>query len=130
MAGQPVLFDSNAVIALMKDPALLAGVLPSGVVPAVSLISWGELRLGMLHSTRVAENLARLDLALREFLLLIPDVETANFYADIGCSLRRKGRPIPTNDIWIAATALRHGFAILTRDSHFQEVEGLTLLTW
>ena len=39
--------------------------------------------------------------------------------------LRRLGRPIPTNDMWIAATALQHGLAVFSNDGHFRAVPGL-----
>ncbi|HYX24501.1 MAG TPA: PIN domain-containing protein [Thermoanaerobaculia bacterium] len=44
--------------------------------------------------------------------------------------LRRKGRPIPENDLWIAASARRHGLTLASRDSHFEHVEGLGLEVW
>ncbi|HEV8045487.1 MAG TPA: PIN domain-containing protein [Rubrobacter sp.] len=44
--------------------------------------------------------------------------------------MRRIGRPIPENDIWIAATALQHGLVLVTRDSHFEHVEGLRVERW
>jgi tRNA(fMet)-specific endonuclease VapC len=53
------------------------------------------------------------------------DERTAEHYATIYVHLKRKGRPIPTNDMWIAASALRHGFALFTYDGHFQYISGL-----
>ena len=50
---------------------------------------------------------------------------TADHYALAYASLRRKGRPILSNDLWIAASALEHGAALLTRDAHFLQVDGL-----
>jgi tRNA(fMet)-specific endonuclease VapC len=51
-------------------------------------------------------------------------------YGRIAQQLRRKGRPIPQNDIWIAATALQYDLTLVTRDEHFKQVEGLALETW
>ena len=62
--------------------------------------------------------------------ILYPDEATTIRYAEVKNKLRKKGRPIPENDIWIAAIALRHGLPILTRDQHFNEVDGLAVLTW
>jgi tRNA(fMet)-specific endonuclease VapC len=53
------------------------------------------------------------------------DLETAEYYALIVRRLKAKGRPIPTNDIWIAANAMKHGLALYSFDSHFEEIEGL-----
>ncbi len=60
--------------------------------------------------------------------LLLHDLETVEYYALIVKRLKAKGRPIPTNDIWIAANAMKHGLALYSFDSHFEEIEGLLLL--
>lgn len=51
-------------------------------------------------------------------------------YGKIKSSLRKKGSPIPENDIWIAAIALRHNLTLVTRDKHFNEITGLKLKNW
>jgi tRNA(fMet)-specific endonuclease VapC len=53
------------------------------------------------------------------------DADTAPFYADIYKRLRHKGKPIPTNDMWIAASAMQHGCAVCSRDRYFEHVDGL-----
>ena len=60
--------------------------------------------------------------------VLLHDIETAEYYALILKRLKEKGRPIPTNDIWIAANAMKHGLALFSFDSHFEEIDGLVLL--
>ena len=60
--------------------------------------------------------------------MLLHDLETAEYYALIVKRLKAKGRPIPTNDIWIAANAMKHGLALYSLDNHFDEIEGLLLL--
>ena len=60
--------------------------------------------------------------------LLLHDLETAEYYTLIVKRLKAKGRPIPTNDIWIAANAMKRGLALYSFDSHFKEIEGLLLL--
>jgi predicted nucleic acid-binding protein len=59
--------------------------------------------------------------------LLAVDEETADFFALIFNQLKVQGRPIPTNDIWIAASAMRHGLALATFDNHFAHISGLNL---
>lgn len=54
---------------------------------------------------------------------VVLDEETAERYAMILGTLRKKGRPIPTNDIWIAACAMQHGAKLLTTDRHFSHVD-------
>jgi predicted nucleic acid-binding protein len=61
--------------------------------------------------------------------MLLHDLETAEYYALIVRRLKAKGKPIPTNDIWIAANAMKHGLALYSFDGHFGEIEGLLLLS-
>ena len=56
------------------------------------------------------------------------DRDTAEHYASVYTNLRRKGRPIPTNDMWIAASALQHGMALASQDNHFSEIDGLLIV--
>ncbi len=89
----------------------------------------GELLAGFHCGSREKENRRELDQFLdspRVEVLGI-DEETAEFYAGVFRVLRDRGRPIPSNDLWIAAGALRHGLALATLDSHFREIDGLLL---
>ena len=63
-------------------------------------------------------------------MVLVCDPGTAWEYARIKIDLRSKGRPIPENDIWIAATARQHGLTLVTRDQHFSAVDGLKCDAW
>lgn len=89
--------------------------------PAVTL---GELRAGFLIGLRREDNEA----VLRDFLAnpaveeLAVDGEVSRHYAEIVADLRRAGKPIPTNDVRIAATAARHGAMVLTYDDHFSAI--------
>lgn len=58
------------------------------------------------------------------------DVETARYYGEIRHELRLDGRPIPQNDVWIAALALQHRLPVLSRDTHFDSVEGVERISW
>jgi len=62
--------------------------------------------------------------------VLACDTETAREYGQIKNSLRAKGKPIPENDIWIAAIAIQYDLTLVTRDGHFTEIEGLATETW
>jgi tRNA(fMet)-specific endonuclease VapC len=89
------------------------------LVPAVVL---GELRAGFLLGSRPDEN----DQALVEFLahpvvrVLDVDDEAATRYAEVFADLRRAGTPVPTNDLWVAALAIREGATVLTYDDRFR----------
>jgi tRNA(fMet)-specific endonuclease VapC len=90
----------------------------------VPTVTMGELRTGFLLGSRRERNEAELN----EFLanpvveVLGVDAEASRHYAEIVSDLRRAGAPLPTNDIWIAATAARHGVAVLTSDEHFERI--------
>lgn len=90
----------------------------------IPTVTMGELRTGFLLGGRRERNEAELD----EFLVnpvvevLEVDAEASRHYAEIVADLRRAGTPVPTNDIWIAATAARHGATVLTCDEHFERI--------
>jgi tRNA(fMet)-specific endonuclease VapC len=67
---------------------------------------------------------------VRTAVLLLPDEGTAETYAVLKAELARIGRPIPDNDLWIAAIARQWDLPLATRDAHFAVVPGLTILTW
>src|SRR5688572_8463782 len=97
------------------------------LIPFVVL---GEMYFGAVRSGRVAINIARVSSYAASNVVLFADEETTLRYGEIKQQLKVKGRPIPENDIWIAAVALRHGLPVLTRDAHFNEVVGLTVVSW
>jgi tRNA(fMet)-specific endonuclease VapC len=120
-----LLVDTNIVIALFSgEPAVVATIEAD---PALFLCVpvLGELRYGALASSRVDENLARLNRFSTEVPVLPCDSETALHYSDIRSNLRKKGRPIPENDIWIAAIARQHNLTLLSRDAHFRQIPDL-----
>jgi tRNA(fMet)-specific endonuclease VapC len=96
----------------------------------VPIIVLGELRFGAWKSGRVEENLRKIEAFAAASDVLPCDEATARLYGDVKADLRRKGRPIPENDIWISATALQHDLTIATRDPHFDHVEGLRTERW
>ena len=96
----------------------------------LSLITVGELLAGFAIGTQREFHEQRLEEVMNAqgVGILTPDLETARVYAQVHRELRQQGRPIPTNDMWIAAQALQHSLALDTRDVHFQQVPGLNLV--
>lgn len=126
------LLDSNVIVAAFEEePEVLErlGRTPSSqlFVPAVAL---GELYFGALKSRRTETNLKRLEEFAAASNVVPVDVAVARLYGRVREGLRRIGRPIPENDIWISATALQRGLVLVTRDSHFEHVEGLRSERW
>jgi len=89
-----------------------------------------ELRAGFASGERAAENLEFLEPFLQsEFVeVLHSDSETLQIYAQLFTSLRRRGTPIPTNDLWIASLCVRHHLPLDTADTHFRNVDLLKLV--
>lgn len=79
------------------------------------------------ESANPVKHIARLKLFLSNCIALNPDLETADFYGSIKASLMTKGKPIPENDIWIAAIAKQWQLPLYTNDKHFSEVDGVFL---
>lgn len=125
-----VLLDTNPIVALFaSDEAILRRLDQSGTV-FVPCVVLAELYYGANKSGRVSENLARVEEFAAESAILDCDVDTARHFGRIKDDLRRKGRPIPENDIWIAALALQYDLTLLSRDGHFREVDGLVVEAW
>lgn len=129
MAGN-LLLDTSAVIELFdEDPAALQTVANAPAV-SVSAITLGELLYGAERSNRRRQNIEEIDELASSVAILSCDAETASHYGLIKHLLRRKGKLIPDNDVWIAAVARQYRLTLLTRDAHFKEVPGLPLLSF
>jgi tRNA(fMet)-specific endonuclease VapC len=85
----------------------------------------GELRYGALNSRRSRENLALVERLTARCVILPVTESTADVYARIRVRLREQGKPIPENDLWIAAACIEHHLPLAALDSHFDAVEGL-----
>lgn len=105
-------------------------VLRSAEAIFVPLIVLAELRAGFAHGTRREHN----EKVLVRFMnstrvrVVSPDEQTTHFYAQVYADLRKKGRPIPTNDIWIAAITMQHDLVLFDRDRHFDQIPQLARL--
>ena len=124
---RPVLIDTNAYSAFMLGAADVVEVLAHAHKLYLSSTVLGELLAGFAAGTREPKNraeLARFLDSVRVEVLAVTAL-TADHYALVYAGLRRKGQPIPSNELWIAASALEHGAALLTRDAHFSQIDGL-----
>lgn len=116
--------DTSAYSRFQFGHQAVVDLLDSAEWVGVPVIALGELRTGFALGSRADRNEA----ALRAFLdnpavaTLAVDEEVSRHYASIVADLRRAGTPLPTNDIWIAATAARSGSLVLTYDRHFESI--------
>jgi predicted nucleic acid-binding protein len=123
--------DTNAYSAFVRGEPNAVFIIEHAPSLVLSPIVIGELKCGFALGTRAQRNLEQ----LREFQesprVVVPSIddEVTSSYARIFKQLRRDGRPLPTNDLWIAAF-LRVGKeeALLTLDEHFSFIDGLVLI--
>lgn len=125
-----VLIDTNIYTHALRGYQETISVLQQVQEIGICSISIGELLSGFKAGAREKKN--REELA--EFLdsprvrIFGIDEETAEFYATILDGLRKQGKPVPTNDVWIAAVAFQYGFPLFTMDRHFEKIPGLALV--
>lgn len=125
-----LILDTNALSAWLDgDPKLEAKLVAADRI-ALSPIVLGEFRFGILRSRHRATYEQRLSLIELDFPPLLITGTTAARYAALRHELAAKGRPIPWHDLWIAAQALQHHCAVLSRDEHFDDVSKLRRITW
>ena len=119
-----ILLDTSAYSALQRGNQPVLEVMRRSETVAVSAVVLGELYSGFRAGSRWAENTAQLARFLSKPSVRVLNVteETALRYAEVDVYLRKNGRPIPRNDVWIAAAAMEHGLRLLTLDTHFREI--------
>ena len=122
-----VLLDSNAYSMLMRGHEQVAELVRSSEEILLSAVVIGELMYGFRRGSRFERNIADLRSFLDSPYVSFVGVGqvTADRYSRIAASLRAKGRPIPTNDVWIAAHVMETGADLISADSHFEHVDGI-----
>jgi len=125
-----VIVDTNALSAFADGSSLAIAVLESVSEVSVPVIVLGEFRYGITHSRRHREYEAWLEQYLPAFRVLDVTAETALEYALLRSELRDLGKPIPANDIWIAALCRQYDLPLLSRDAHFDHVKRLRRQDW
>jgi tRNA(fMet)-specific endonuclease VapC len=120
----PILLDTSAYSAALQGEARMVHTVREADQISVNAVVLGELKAGFARGRHREKNEQELDrfLASPRVRVLELDEETSDRYAVILNSLRSSGTPIPTNDVWIAATAMQHGLRVVTTDQHFLKV--------
>ncbi|PTN38091.1 type II toxin-antitoxin system VapC family toxin [Desulfonatronum sp. SC1] len=124
-----ILIDTNAYAAFKRGHPEAVEVIRRAEAIRVSVIILAELLAGFHFGNREKDNRVELNNFLKSpRVACVPvDTETTEHYARIYRQLREDGKPIPTNDLWIAATAMRHGWPVFTLDRHFAFIRNLLL---
>jgi predicted nucleic acid-binding protein len=125
-----MMLDTNALSALADDDRGIAAVLARAEQIAIPVVVIGEYRHGIAQSRHRASYENWLAGLLNDCTVLDIQEPTTHYYAEISLELKRKGKPIPTNDLWIAALCRQHSLPLLSRDRHFDLVAGTKRIDW
>lgn len=125
--------DTSAYSQFKRGDAPVVDLIDRAEWLGIPVVVLGELAVGFRQGKRSHENQSELDQFLANPVVQVLPVEEdmVGFYADIVLDLKKAGTPLPANDIWIAAVAVRHGASVLTYDQHFRSIArvGATILT-
>lgn len=131
MSGVRVALDTNTAVHYLNDvPEVKRRMKAEEDAIALPVAVVGELLFGALNSERVGKNLPRYEALIDSCIVLPAEHSTALTWAQLRAQLKQKGRPIPENDLWIAATCLEHDLVLVTSDAHFSHCPGLKTEDW
>jgi tRNA(fMet)-specific endonuclease VapC len=117
-----VLLDTNVIIKMLNKDSAAIRIVENITNPYTSIIVVGELYFAALNSGRPKANLEIFRDTWSNMEVIFIDEAVAKSYAEIRLTLKKKGSPIPDNDIWIAACAYAKGFSLASFDGHFKEI--------
>ncbi len=130
MSGSSFLLDTNIVIDFFGNDQKIRSEMERLAIVSIPLIVLAELYAGAFSSNRQEKNIRQINEFVKDCKIILPDEETAFVFGKIRADLKLKGKPIPENDIWIAAIAIQHNLTLISRDKHFSEVKKLEVLSW
>ena len=125
-----MILDTNALSAFVGGNPAVGVVLRSQSRAAIPVIVLGEFRYGISLSRHRVTYDKWLRTNLPRFEILAVTEDTTLAYAAVRFALKTSGKPIPANDAWIASLALQHQLPILSRDRHFDVLDGISRVDW
>jgi len=125
-----VILDTNALSAVADNQPAAVRIFSQAVSIEVPVIVLGEYRFGIAHSRRRREYEKWLEELVAVTRVLPVDQATSGHYAQIRAELKKGGRPIPSNDLWIAALCRQHRLPLMSQDGHFDAVHDLKRMGW
>lgn len=122
-----ILLDTNAYVGYLRGDEKVLAYLGQADEIYISVFVMGELYAGFRTGEKEKENKRILESFLLKSTVSVLDAsrETAEIFGLVKSSLKKTGKPIPVNDVWIGAHALETGSILLTYDRHFVSIPGL-----
>ena len=125
-----MILDTNALSAFAEEHPGIAAIVAEAQQIALPVIVLGEYRYGIAQSRHAARYRRWLEGLLSDCAVLDVTEPTTNHYAAITIGLKRAGKPIPTNDLWIAALCRQYRLPLLSQDRHFDSVSRIQRIAW
>lgn len=125
-----MILDTNALSALAEGDVSLEPILQRPSEISIPVIVLGEYRYGVWQSRERKRYEQWLTESLPNYRILEIDEETTIQYASVRAEMKKAGTPIPSNDVWIAALCRQYSLPLLSRDRHFDSVNGLQRIVW
>ena len=130
MIGNKYLLDTNIIIAWLQGETAIANKIEKAEEVHIPVIVVGELYYGATFSNHLQKNIKEIKKVTSNYNVLLIDEGTAINYGNIKTELRKIGKPIPENDIRIAAIARQYELTVVTRDNHFKTIDSISLQNW
>ena len=128
MVMKKVALDTNVVIEIMRGNSKVIQQIEDFQLFCVPVTVCGELLFGVYNSLRSESELQKYHRFMSTAEVLEVNIGVVENYAKIRHKLKQKGRPIPENDIWIAAIAMSNDILLLSNDEHFLEIDDLNFV--
>lgn len=124
------IFDTNIIIGFLKNDKSIVSKLKIEKNINTSVITIGEMFYGAKNSNNSIKNMEIYNDFFKYCNIFGITRKTSEYYADIRFELKKIGKPIPENDIWIAAIAKENDMVIVTRDKHLKDIEFIATEEW
>ena len=122
-----VLLDTNAYVAFRRGHSEVVELVRNSETVVLSVVVVGELLFGFRNGSKFGSNVGLLERFLDHPQVRLLDItfETAERFGILSSDLKRRGSPIPTNDVWIASHVFESGTELVTFDRHFERIDSL-----
>lgn len=124
------LLDTSVIIRVINNDNTVVDRIRNASNIFIPVIAIGELYFGANNSTQKEKNLEKINMLSQSLPILIVDTQTAKLYGNIKGYLKRIGKPIPENDLWIASISMQHNLTLACRDNHFSFINELKYEMW